>query len=181
MNPTRLYLAASTTVYLAAVVLANVLTDHYGLVHVWWGLLVTAGTYAAGFALLARDFVQRHARPDFGPRGVYAYLVAVILTAGALSWWLASPGLAKASVIAFLSAEAVDLLVFTPLSTRRGFIPAALVSNIVSAPVDTLMFLWVAGFPITAQAVTGQFIGKVLWATLIPLTAYALLRSRRTP
>lgn len=50
--------AAALTAYVAAIVGANYLTAHYGLVPVLPGLLVTAGTYSAGLALLARDAVQ---------------------------------------------------------------------------------------------------------------------------
>lgn len=178
----RYTLALTTAVYAAAVVLANVLTSRYGLVSVGFGLLVTAGTYAAGAALLARDFVQRHAAALLGRRAGIVYVLATILMAGLVSWALSTPGLALASTVAFLVAELVDLSVFTPLRERAGFLTGALVSNVVSAPVDTLLFLWIAGFPITTSAVGGQFVGKVLWATIVPLALWALLhvRSYRT-
>ena len=54
----RIHLTIATLAYAASIVAANYLTAHYGLVPAGFGLLVTAGTYAAGFALLARDFVQ---------------------------------------------------------------------------------------------------------------------------
>lgn len=176
---TRFALAIWTLVYMTAVVLANVLTDHYGLVAVGWGLLVTAGTYAAGAALFARDFLQRHATDLYGTLRGILYVLAAIAVAGVVSAITASPGLALASTLAFLTAEAVDLAVFTPLRERAGFAVSVLVSNVVSAPVDTVMFLWVAGFPVTVSAVTGQFIGKVLWATLVPLLLWAAYTATR--
>lgn len=160
-------LSISLASYIAAIVAANYLTVNYGLVSVGFGMLVTAGTFAAGFALLARDFVQRHG-------GVFWALGAI--GAGALlSWSLASPGIVLASTVAFLAAELVDLLIFTPLRSR-GFVTAALTSNIVSAPIDTVLFLWLAGFPVTVTAVEGQFVGKVVWATLVPLAVYLVGR-----
>lgn len=172
----RIALPLSLSAYVAAVVLANVLTDHLGLVSVGFGAVATAGTYAAGFALLARDFVHRYA-PHLG------YVLAAIAVAGVLSWVLASPGLALASTGAFLAAELVDLVVFHPLRHRAGFVSAALASNVVSAPVDTLGFLWLAGFPVTLAAVEGQLLGKLVWATLLPLGLYVVARVavRRVP
>ena len=126
--------------------------------------MVTAGTYAAGFALLARDFVHRHGNRN--------YAFAAIALGGTLSWMLSSPALALASTVAFVSAELIDLGVYEPIRKRRGFIQGALTSNIVSAPIDTLVFLSIAGFPLTAETVGGQFIGKVVWATAVPLAVF---------
>lgn len=44
--------------YLASIVLANWLTSRYGLVSMGFGLMATAGTFAAGLAFVARDAVQ---------------------------------------------------------------------------------------------------------------------------
>lgn len=162
--------------FLLSVVLANILTNTYGLVPTGFGLMVTAGTYAAGFALLARDFTQRYATDLAGRRTAITLTIGLVLVAGALSWALSSPGLAVASTVAFVGAELVDLLIFTPLRDRIGFAGSALVSNIVSAPLDTVLFLAIAGFPLTVAAVTGQFIAKVLYATALPLLLWLLLR-----
>lgn len=158
---------AAFTVYILAIVGANVLTDRYGLVPVGFGLAATAGTYAAGFALLARDFVHREAGPW--------WVLAGIGIGVGLSWFLASPALALASAAAFTVAELADMLVY--LAVRpRGFIKAAAVSNVVSAPIDTVVFLTIAGFPLTWQTFAGQMVGKLLWATAVPLAAYWLVR-----
>lgn len=149
--------------YIAAILAANLLTNSLGMVPVGFGLVVTAGTFAAGFALLARDFVHRvgGVRLVFGCIGVGAVL----------SWLTTTPSLALASTIAFAGAELVDLAVFAPLR-RKGFIRAAVASNVVSAPIDTVLFLSIAGFPVTLVTVGGQFVGKVLWATLVPVALY---------
>jgi len=165
---TTLKLSISLTAYTASIVVANYLTSHYGLVSVGFGFLVTAGTFAAGFALLARDFVQRY--------GNVRWALGAIGVGALLSWWLADPFIALASTVAFAGAELVDLAVYTPARRRTGFVKAALLSNIISAPIDTILFLWVAGFPLTLNAVEGQFVGKVIWATLVPLTIYLVGR-----
>jgi uncharacterized PurR-regulated membrane protein YhhQ (DUF165 family) len=155
--------AVAVVVYIAAIVAANVLTQRFGLVPVGFGLVATAGTYAAGFALLARDFVHRYA-------GVWWVLGGIVIGI-ALSWWLASPALALASAAAFGIAELADLGVFV-LARPRGFITAAATSNVVSAPLDTVVFLAIAGFPLTWDVIAGQLVCKLLWATAVPLAVY---------
>lgn len=160
--------AAAVLVYVGAIVAANVLTFHLGLVPVGFGLVVTAGTYAAGFALLARDFVHRYA----GLPWVFAGIAFGIV----LSWLLASPAIALASVVAFGVAELADLVVFVKVRPK-GFVRAALISNVVSAPIDTVLFLWIAGFPLTFESIVGQLVGKILWATIVPLAIFVGIRA----
>ena len=157
---------AAIVVYIAAIVAANVLTNYFGMVPTGFGLPVTAGTFAAGFALLARDFVQRYAGTGWS-------LLAVVVGIG-ISWFLASPALALASAAAFGVAELIDLGLFTWIRPR-GFIRAGLISNVIAAPIDTIVFLSIAGFPLTWESVLGQFIGKILWATVSPLLVYWLV------
>lgn len=144
--------------YIAAIVGANYLTATFGLVPIGFGLLVTAGTFAAGFALVARDGVQATS----GKR----WVLAAIAVGAALSYVTSSPALAVASGMAFLVSELVDLGVFTPLRERS--LPAAvLASSVVSAPVDTILFLHIAGFPLSWQAVLGQFLVKTAIAAVV--------------
>lgn len=167
-NTTRLTIALTT--YISAIVAANIVTAHAGLVPVGFGLMVTAGTYFAGFALLARDFVHRYG-------GVW-FVFAGIAAGALLSLVLSTPELAFASAAAFTIAELLDLAVFSRLRDK-GFARAALASNVVAAPVDTLAFLALAGFPITAPLVVGQLVGKILWATLVPLAVYVGVRTNK--
>ena len=157
MSP-RLTGAIAVIAYALVIVLANVATDRFGLVPIGLGLMVTAGTFFAGAALILRDWVQfTTAR--------WVTFVAIIGGA-ALSYFLSSPALALASGLAFLVSELVDYGVFTPLR-GRNLAGAVVVSSVVSAPVDTVLFLWLAGFPLTWQAVLGQFIVKTLMALAV--------------
>lgn len=153
--------------YVTAVVLANIVTERLGLVSVGFGLMVTAGTYAAGFALLARDFIHRY--------GNRLWALLAITAGGVISWSMSSPALAMASTVAFVSAELIDMTIYEPIRRTAGFIQGALASNVVSAPIDSFVFLYIAGFAITAETVGGQFLGKVLWATALPLLLYWLI------
>ena len=158
--------------YLVTIVAANWLTARYGFVPMGLGLYATAGTFAAGLAFIARDAVQDAA-------GRLAAVGALVL-GGALSWFLATPTLAVASAVAFGLSELVDMAIYTPLR-KRGYVRAALASNLVGSVVDTLMFLWLAGFGLAALTVTGQLVGKA-WATVavvgLVVIARVLLRNR---
>lgn len=152
--------------YIGSIVAANWMTVTFGLVPIGFGLLVTAGTFAAGVALLARDWVQTTS----------GRLVAVgaIVVGAALSYFIADPFIALASGLAFLVSELVDLGVFTRLR-ERSLPGAVLLSSVVAAPVDTVLFLWLAGFGVTWQAVLGQFIVK----TGLALAVALILASRQ--
>lgn len=160
MTTNRAARTLAIVAYLGTIVAANYLTATYGLVPIGFGLMVTAGTVAAGASLLARDVVQDTA----GRRAVLACIVAGAL----LSWALTTPALALASGVAFLLAEGADLAVYTPLR-RRGWARAVLASNTAGAIVDTFVFLTLAGFPLTVGVVVGQLVGKLVWATLLPV------------
>lgn len=169
MPQSRLIKIAAFCGYIAAVVAANWLTNRFGFVPAGFGLMTTAGTYAAGAALLARDVVQ-------DTTGRLSVLCAI--AAGALlSAEFSTPALAVASGTAFLVAELADMAVYTPLR-ERGWARAVLVSNVLGAVLDTVVFLWLAGFPIWS-AVPGQLVGKLLWATALPVLIVVSVRGVR--
>ncbi|RUP66739.1 hypothetical protein SSPNP10_15870 [Streptomyces sp. NP10] len=165
----RLAGPVALTAYAGAITAANWLTARHGMVHVGLGLTTTAGTFAAGAALLARDAVQE----TLGRRWAVAGIgIGTALTA------VTSPALAFASAAAFVVAEAADMGVYTPLRTR-GWARAALASGVVGALVDTLLFLHLAAFPITTATVGGQLVGKIAWATLLPVLLVVAVRGWR--
>lgn len=122
------------------------------------GLLVTAGTFFAAATFIIRDALHEQ-------RGRW-WVVALIVVGAALSAVTSSTALAVASGIAFLVSELVDLGVYQRVRDRS--IPlAVLLSSLVAAPVDTVLFLRVAGFPVTWQAVLGQVLVKTVMAGLV--------------
>jgi len=127
---------AAALAFVACVVSANLLTAQYGLV---FGV-VTAGTFTAGLALLVRDWLD-----EAGGRW---WVLAAIAVGAALSAGL-TPGwrLALASGVAFTLSELADWAVYRPLR-ERGWVPAAVASNIAGAVVDSAVFLAIAGFPL---------------------------------
>lgn len=160
--------------FLGCAVSANVLTARYGLIPVGFGLVATAGTWAAGLTFAARDWLHEVA-------GRAAVFAAIIAGAG-LSAALAGPRLAIASGIAFAISETADMLVYEPLR-RRTWAGAVAASNTVGAAVDTVAFLALAGFPIWT-ALPGQMLAKTTatLAVVVPLVVCrAVLRNRVRP
>ena len=156
--------------YIAAIVAANWLTATFGLVPIGLHLAVTAGTFAAGLVLVIRDGLQLQVSR-------YAMLACILAGAG-ISALTSNPAIAVASGVAFAVSELVDWAVFTPLRART-LAGAVITSSVISAPIDTVLFLHLAGFGVTWQAVAGQFIVKTLIALLV---AFGMeLNARRVP
>jgi hypothetical protein len=166
----RTYLAAASAGFLACIVAANYVTTHYGLVPVGFGLMATAGTYFAGLCFVLRDSVQ-----DAGGRWL---AMAVVAAGAAVSYLVSDPFIALASGTAFLASEALDLAIYTPLR-KRGYVRAAVASNVVGSVVDTFLFLYIAGFGITGQVVAGQIVGKLAVTGAVVLVVLIVRSHRR--
>jgi hypothetical protein len=158
----------AATAFVACIVAANYVTTRYGMVPVGFGLIATAGTYFAGLTFVLRDTVQ-----DASGK---AATMGLIILGAAVSYLVSDPFIALASGVAFLASETADLAVYTPLR-ERGYLRAAVASNVVGAFVDTVLFLWIAGFPIR-EAVAGQMVGKLL-VTLAVVALVVVVRSGR--
>lgn len=155
--------------FVAAIVAANYVTSTYGMIAVGLGLTATAGTYLAGVTFVLRDTVQ-----DLGG---LPYTIGLILTGAAISYLISDPFIALASGAAFLASELADLTVYTPLRAG-GYVRAAIASNVVGSFIDTVLFLWIAGFPIWS-AVPGQMLAKLTVTAVVVagvVGACALLR-----
>jgi uncharacterized PurR-regulated membrane protein YhhQ (DUF165 family) len=155
-----------TAFYVSTVLAANWLTSNFGLVAAGFALLVPAGTYAAGLALGLRDAVH--------DAGGVRWVLAGIAAGTVLSFAVADGRIALASGVAFLLAELLDLAVYAPLRTR-GWRRAVVASNTVGAVVDTLVFLTLAGFPVTATSVGGALLVKAVWCTAAYLAVREVL------
>jgi uncharacterized PurR-regulated membrane protein YhhQ (DUF165 family) len=145
---TKLALSAA---FIGCILAANYVTTRYGMVPVGFGLMATAGTYFAGLSFVIRDSLHDAADKR--------WTLAVIAAGAALSFLIAAPFIALASAVAFGLAETADMLVYAPLR-RRGYVRAAVASNVVGAVVDSVVFLTIAGFPVMA-ALPGQLVGKL--------------------
>lgn len=133
------------------------------------GIMATSGSFAIGAIFVLRDYIQRRI-------GTAVSACAVVMAA-ALGGFLVSPGLLVASTAAILISGMLDLLIYTPFAKKR-FVTAVVVSSLISALVDSVIFLWL-GFH-SFDLVPGQFLAKA-WVILlaIPLTSWLSKRDRR--
>jgi uncharacterized PurR-regulated membrane protein YhhQ (DUF165 family) len=145
--------------YAASIYLANWLVSRYGLVPAGFGplvLTVPAGTYAAGLALALRVLLQ-----DFGGRR----LVIIGISLGiVLSAVFAKPSIAVASAAGFACGELLDWKVYSRLKGRDWSL-AVFTAGLFGSLVDTLIFLSIAGFPLTARTVGGQVLTKAVFVS----------------
>lgn len=148
--------ASTGLAYVAAVVLVNVGFSRHPELDWFWSLLV-------GGVLALRDVAQRR----WGHR-----VLLLMLVGAALSFRLGAPAVALASATAFLISETVDWLVYT--ATHRPFATRIWWSVLCSAPVDTAVFLAMAGL-LNGQLFAIGVGSKVLAGGLISLS----LRTRR--
>lgn len=149
---------AAVAAYACAIVGANYLTVRYGMVPLGFGLSATAGTFSAGVALMLRNTVQ----DACGRR-----LVLAAIAAGTLLSAMTAPSLAIASGAAFGVSELADTSLYTPLR-RHGWARAVLLASLLGAIVDSLVFLSLAGFPLTPRSLAGQLLAKqaAVWAAV---------------
>jgi uncharacterized PurR-regulated membrane protein YhhQ (DUF165 family) len=108
-----------------------------------------------GFVFVARDFAQR----EIGHKVIVAMLIA-----GALSYVMAGPGVAYASVAAFLVSEFADWAVYS--FTGRSFSRRILWSSFISTPLDSAVFLGLLGF-LTPVGVVAMTLSKMLGAVIV--------------
>jgi len=118
-----------------------------------------------GFIFVARDFAQR----EIGHRVIIAMLIAA-----ALSYVMADPFVAVASLAAFLISEFADWAVYS--FTGRPFSQRVLISSAVGTPLDSVVFLGVLGH-LSLVGVAVMTASKMLGA----LVVWWLVRRRETP
>jgi len=146
--------------YVLSVLLANIFVDLFGIVD-FLGLTFPAGVIFAGLCFSFRDFAQQY----WGVSKIWVFIgIATIITMF-MNWQIAI-----ASVSAFLISEFVDWLIFT--ITKKDFIHRIWISNTISTPIDSIIFVSIA-FSWNWNAICGQAIIKYISSLLvIPLIWY---------
>jgi uncharacterized PurR-regulated membrane protein YhhQ (DUF165 family) len=107
-----------------------------------------------GFTFVIRDYAQRE---------VGHWVLPAMLAGGLLSGIMADPGVAAASVCAFLAGEFLDWGVYT--FTGRSFSRRVLLSSALSTPVDSTVFLAMVGIfslPGVLMMTAGKMAGAVI-------------------
>jgi uncharacterized PurR-regulated membrane protein YhhQ (DUF165 family) len=155
----------SVVFYLGSIILANILVHTYGIVTIL-GLTFPAGAFAVGLTFSARDFVQER----YGKAGCWVWmLIASVIT------FAFNQQLALASVCAFFIAEFSDWLIYTTMG--GSFEKRLFVSNLISTPLDSVVFVLLAFGPIW-PAIWGQTVIKMIGSLLVlPLVKNGRIRT----
>lgn len=159
-------------IYIGLVVTANLMTTHLGLLPAGFGLMVTAGTFAAGLVIAVRNPLQETS----GRR----WVLACILVGAVLSLVLGTGRIGLASGVTFLVAELLDMTVYMWLR-RHGWKRAVVAGIAVGAVADTLLFLALAGFGLPWPIVAGQLLVKAVYACVLGLPMVKVVLGRAVP
>ncbi|WP_305805292.1 queuosine precursor transporter [Stenotrophomonas sp. YIM B06876] len=131
---------------MGAVVLASNVLVQYPL-NDW----LTWGAFSYPVAFLVSNLINRR----FGPQAARRVAWAGFALAVVLSIWIASPRIAAASCLAFITAQLLDITVFDRLRAGNWW-RAPMVATTCSATVDTAIF-WSIAF-------TGSALPWISWA-----------------
>ena len=144
-----------TIVYIVLIVAVNYGFTVVPLVALSGGELWPPISLLVGFIFVARDFAQR----EIGHRVILAMLVA-----GGLSYIMADPFIAAASVAAFLISEFADWAVYS--FTGRPFAQRVLLSSALGTPLDSVVFLAMIG-QFSLVGVAAMTLSKMLGAFVV--------------
>lgn len=116
--------------YVGSILILNIGFSYVPMIDMGFGLF-SPMAILAGLVFVLRDYAQREV----------GHFVLLGMAAGALlSFWLANPFVAYASVAAFLVSEVADWLIYTV--TKKPFYQRVIVSSIIATPLDTAVFLY---------------------------------------
>lgn len=144
-----------TLLYIALIVAVNWLFTVLPLVDIPGGEKWPPASLMVGLIFVARDFAQRE---------IGHWVIIAMLLAGGLSYVMADPYVAVASVTAFLVSEFADWAVYT--FTGRPFAQRILLSSAFGTPLDSAVFLLMIGH-FSAIGVFAMTVSKMLGALVV--------------
>ena len=144
-----------TALYIFLIVAVNYAFSVVPLVALPGGTMWSPVSLIVGFIFVVRDFAQR----EIGHRVLLAMLVGAVI-----SYWMAGPAIATASVAAFLVSELVDWTVYS--FTRRPFSERVLYSSVLGTPVDSTVFLAGIGL-LSVTGVIAMTASKLVGALIV--------------
>jgi len=158
----RRSIAALVSLYLVAIVAANLLTARFG---------PTASIYNA-FALIGLDLITRDRLADFWGTTRWAKMALLILAGSVLSFAinLEARTVAEASAISFVCAESGEALLYHILRDRE-WMQRANTAAWLGAAIDSFVFPTLAFGGLVWTTTFGQFTAKtagaLLWSLVI--------------
>ena len=143
-----------TAFYIASIVAINYGFSVVPLLELPSGDFWPPMSLAVGLVFVFRDFAQRE---------VGHWIIPAMLAGGVISYFMADPYVAVASVCAFLVSEALDWAVYSFM--KQPFHNRILLSSAVSTPADSIVFLsmiglfgWFAVLLMTASKMVGALV-----------------------
>jgi len=122
----------NTLTYIVLIILINVLFSIVPEVTLW-NNVVSPIDILVGCVYVFRDLAQRE---------IKHYVIIAMLIATGISYLLADKQIALASVTAFFAGEFIDWAIYT--LTKKPLSQRLLWSSIISSPIDSLIFLYMA-------------------------------------
>lgn len=124
-----------TGLYLSSILVANLGFTYLPMIPLAGGQALAPMSILVGFIFILRDYAQR----EIGHKVLAAMAVGIVL-----SYILADPFVALASAAAFAASELIDWAVYT--RTKLPLKQRILISSAISTPIDSAVFMLVAGF-----------------------------------
>ena len=141
-------------IYILSIVLVNIGFVYVPLIPLF-DTMYPPMTVVVGLIFILRDYAQK----EIGHKVLGAMLIG-----GLLSYVMADPYVAVASLVAFIVSETVDWGVYT--LTDKPLRQRILLSSLISTPIDSGLFLYMIGqFSLTATLV--MFVSKMLGALAV--------------
>ncbi|MAG00726.1 MAG: preQ0 transporter [Acidiferrobacteraceae bacterium] len=126
-----------------------------------FNVIPTIGVWQPTSVIVGLVFIFR----DLAQRKIGHWVLPVMLVGGAISYIMADPFVAIASVTAFLVSEGLDWIIYTV--TKRPLRDRILFSSAVGTPVDSIVFTAMIGIlsPINVIVMTAsKMVGAlVIW------------------
>ena len=144
-----------TALYIALIVAVNYGFSVVPLVDLPGGEKWPPMALLVGFVFVVRDFAQRE---------IGHSVILAMLAAAAISYFMADPFVAIASLSAFLVSEFCDWAVYS--FSKKPFRQRVLISSALGTPIDSLIFLSMIGIA-SVQGVIVMTLSKMLGALIV--------------
>ena len=139
--------------YLILVPISNLLVKEFGLVNFYF-LTFPAGAITVGLSFTLRDIVQER----YGKKISYLWMIV-----GCGLTYLFSEDLAVISSLVFMVSETIDWFIFSISSIP--FKQKIIFSNIVSIPIDSFLFVYLA-FGLDSKIILSQSLVKFVFSLI---------------
>lgn len=150
----KIFKYKATLCYIAFVVLINIFYVHMP----YWS--IAGSPFSTGDMIVGAIYIFR----DFAQREIKHKVLLAMFVAGIISYFLASPAMAIASICAFTVAELMDWSIFT--FTKKTLSKRLLLSAAISAPIDSIVFMAIYK-PLTLLNVVMLSASKILGVFII--------------